>query len=358
MIAMPRKLTLATPFDHLEFRNHEQVLFCHDRDTGLSAIIAVHNTNLGPALGGCRMWPYQSHSAALTDALRLSRGMTYKNALAGLEHGGGKAVIIGDPNRDKSPALMRAFGRHVHRLSGTYRTAEDVGIAAEDMEQAALETPYALGITSSGLGDPSPYTAEGVLLGIKASVRHRFGADGLSGLSASVQGLGHVGYAVARHLHEAGVTLVVSDINDSQTRRAEADFGATVIAPDEAHRANVDLFVPCALGGGLNHITIPEIRAGVVAGAANNQLATDEDGARLMQHSILYAPDYAINAAGVVSIALARPKEPDTRVRAKMAEIDGTLTEIYTRAETEKQPTNHVADRLAEERFNRQNPLP
>ncbi|WP_350335923.1 Glu/Leu/Phe/Val dehydrogenase dimerization domain-containing protein [Coralliovum pocilloporae] len=353
MTAMPRTLALATPFDHVEFRGHEQIVFCRDEASGLSAIIAIHNTNLGPAVGGCRMWPYETHEAALTDALRLSRGMTYKNALAGLENGGGKAVIIGNPKTDKSPELFKAFGRHVQRLAGGYMTGEDVGITPEDMEQVATETPYALGILSNGLGDPSPYTAEGVFLGIKAAVRHRLGSDSLSGLSASVQGLGHVGYSVARHLHAAGVTLLVSDINPESTRRAREEFGATIIQPDEAHRADVDLFVPCALGGGLNKTTIPEIRAAIVAGAANNQLAHDEDGIRLMQRDILYAPDYAINAAGVISIVLARPDEPDTKVRAKMAGIDATLTEIFSRSQAEGQPTNVVADRLAEERFNR-----
>lgn len=340
-----------TVFDHPEFKGHEQVVFGHDVASGLKTIIAVHDTRLGPAVGGCRMWAYASSAAALTDALRLSRGMTYKNSLAGLDFGGGKAVIIADPRKDKSEALMKAFGRQVNHLGGRYCTAEDVGITAADMEIVATQTRFALGTAKTGLGDPSPYTALGVFEGIRAAARYKLQRDDLTGLTVSVQGLGNVGSGVAKLLHAAGAKLIVSDINVESVACAVSALGAESIRPEIAHSAKADVFCPCALGAGLNSQTIPEIRAGIVAGAANNQLATDADGDRLRRAGILYAPDYAVNAGGIISIALAGPGESDTLVRDKTVAIGDTLTRIFERADAEKRPTHVIADAMAEERL-------
>lgn len=340
-------------FDHPEFSDHENIVFVQDTQTGLRAIIAVHDTRLGPALGGCRVWPYEKPAAALSDALRLSRGMTYKNSLAGLALGGGKAVIIADPRKDKSPALMEAFGKHVDRLSGTYITAEDVGVSPDDMEAVARQTAHVRGTKATGLGDPSPYTALGVFEGIKASVKHVFDSEDLSKRTISLQGLGHVGFDVARRLHVAGATLIVSDIHAPAVERAMNSFGASAIDPSMAHMADADIFVPCALGAGLNARTIPDIRAKIVAGAANNQLETPADGFALKQRGILYAPDYAINAGGVISIALANPGEDDSRAKAKTMQIAGTLAEIFKRAEKENTTPEKIADTMAEERLDK-----
>jgi leucine dehydrogenase len=334
-----------------DYDNHEAVYAVCDKDTGLNAIIAIHDTALGPALGGCRMWTYEARDAAVTDALRLSRGMTYKNALAGLHYGGGKAVIIGDPRTDKCPALFQAFGRAVESLSGNYISAEDVGIDADDMAEIASTTAHARGTKATGLGDPSPFTALGVFHGILAAVRHRFGATDLTGLTASVKGLGHVGMRVAAKLHLAGARLVVSDINPESIDKAVRFFAARAVDPDEAHRTGADLFVPCALGAGLNAATIPEIRARIVAGAANNQLAEPEDANRLMDHGILYAPDYAINAGGVIAVALGKPGSRSSEITPKVEAIGATLAAIFARAELEGQPTALIADRLAGERL-------
>lgn len=338
-------------FDHPEMGGHENIVFAKDRDSGLNAIIAVHDTTLGPALGGCRVWPYEKPADALTDALRLSRGMTYKNALAGLDLGGGKAVIIACPREEKSQDMMEAFGGHVERLSGTYITAEDVGVSPEDMEAVARRTDHVRGTSATGLGDPSPYTALGVFEGIKASARHVFGNGDLEGRTVSVQGLGHVGFDVARQLAEAGAKLIVSDIHAPAVERARDALGASVVEAGDAHRVEADIFVPCALGAGLNARTVPEIRARIVAGAANNQLQTPADGIALKRRGILYAPDYAINAGGVISIALAKPGEDDSRVRAKTLAIGETLTRIFERAAQEDTTPEMVADKMAEERL-------
>ncbi len=343
-------------FDHPEMGDHENIVFAKDKDSGLSAIIAVHDTTLGPALGGCRVWPYENPADALTDALRLSRGMTYKNALAGLDLGGGKAVIMACPRKEKSAEMMEAFGRHVERLSGTYITAEDVGVSPEDMEAVALHTDHVRGTSATGLGDPSPYTALGVFEGIKASAHHVFGNRDLDGKTVSVQGLGHVGYDVARQLHAAGAKLIVSDIHAPAVARAVEEFGANAVDPSEAHRATADIFVPCALGAGLNARTIPQIQARIVAGAANNQLQTPADGNALKERGILYAPDYAINAGGVISIALAEPGGNDEHVREKTRAIGETLALIFERAKREETTPEKIADKIAEEKLASANP--
>lgn len=345
--------TTGAVFDDPAFDDHEQVMFCRDAATGLKAIIAIHDTRLGPALGGCRMWDYASPAEAVTDALRLSRGMTYKNALAGLALGGGKAVILGDARRDKTPALMVAFGRHVEALGGRYITAEDVGISTDDIEQAARMTAHARGTAATGLGDPSPYTALGVFHGIKAALAHRFGSDAVAGRRVVIQGLGHVGWDLAERLAREGAELVVADLRTETIRTAVERFGVRSVDAGEAHRVAADVFAPCALGAGLNAQTIPELGSPIVAGAANNQLATDEDGPRLVARGILYAPDYAINAGGVISIALARPGGTDDEVVERVSAIGETLKAIFARAKREKRPTGEVADEMARERLDR-----
>ncbi|WP_417687154.1 Glu/Leu/Phe/Val dehydrogenase dimerization domain-containing protein [Roseibium sp.] len=340
-------------FDDVEFSDHENVVFVSDRKTGLKAVIAIHDTTLGPSLGGCRIWPYANAAEALTDALRLSRGMTYKNALAGLDLGGGKAVIIADPRKDKTPELMEAFGAHVERLSGNYITAEDVGVSTEDMEAVARKTAHVRGTTATGLGDPSPYTSLGVFEGIKAASRHVFGTADLTGRTVSVQGLGHVGFGLCELLHAAGAKLLVSDIHVPAVLKAMEAFGATAVDPAEAHMVPADIFAPCALGGILNERTVPQISARVVAGAANNQLLTAHDGIALKDRSILYAPDYAINAGGVISIALATPGCQADRVREKTVAIGETLSRIFERADRERKTPEQIADTMAEERLGR-----
>jgi leucine dehydrogenase len=271
-------------FDHREFDQHESLHFVQDPETGLKAIIAIHSTALGPAAGGCRRWQYATDDDAVTDALRLSRGMTYKNAVAGLKYGGGKSVILASDSAPKSPQLFRAFGRAVDQLGGLYITAEDVGCSVEDMRHVNEVTNYVSGLPQSGSdagGDPSPVTAQGVLLGIEAAVKFRLGADSLEGVRVAVQGVGHVGIHLCRLLHEAGAELTVADVNRDNLRLAREQLPVTVVPPAEILFADVDVLAPCALGNVLSSVTIPKIKAKVIAGAANNQLSTEEDGARL-----------------------------------------------------------------------------
>ncbi|WP_425403288.1 Glu/Leu/Phe/Val dehydrogenase dimerization domain-containing protein [Hwanghaeella sp.] len=337
-------------FGSAHFDNHEQVVFCHDEASGLKAIIAVHNTNRGPALGGCRMWAYASEDDALTDVLRLSKGMTYKNALANLPYGGGKSVIIGDAKTQKTPAMMRAMGRMVDRLNGTYTIAEDVGTNPDDMTEIRRGTPHVKGVKGEG-GDPSPATAYGVFSGIKASVKYKLGREDLNGLRVAVQGLGHVGYDLANQLRLAGAELVVTDIDKAALTRAEKELGAKVVSLDEIYDADVDIYAPCALGATLNESTIPRLKASIVAGSANNQLATDTDGDQLARRGILYAPDYVINAGGVIHIYHEGPDYDHDRAFAHVAGIGDVLLEVYALAESEALATHLAADRLAERRF-------
>ncbi len=339
-----------TVFSSPSFDNHEQVVFCRDDRSGLKAIIAVHNTNRGPSLGGCRMWSYESEEAALTDVLRLSRGMTYKNALANLPYGGGKSVIISDANKDKTPEMMREMGRMVDRLAGSYTIAEDVGTSPEDMTEIRTQTHHVKGVKGFG-GDPSPATAYGVFHGILASVEHRHGIKGLEGIRVAVQGLGHVGYDLARQLYQAGAKLTVSDISTAQVDRAVMELDATPVALDEIMMADVDVFAPCAMGAVLNARTIPHLKAAIVAGSANNQLAEDADGDRLTERGILYAPDYVINAGGVIHIHHEGLTYDHSKTFAHVAEIGTVLRDIYRRADTRGVTTGQAADTLAEERF-------
>ncbi len=334
------------------FDGHEQVLSIEDETCGLNAIISIHDTRLGPGLGGCRMWAYESDKAALHDALRLSRAMTCKNALAGLSLGGGKSVIIGDSRTDKTPALLLAFARALDSLEGRYLTAEDVGIGVADIELMRTVTPHVRGIPEGGVGDPSPHTAYGVFCGIKATAAKALGSDDLSGVGVAVQGLGNVGMTLACHVHEAGARLVVADIRQDAIDCAVSQFGAEVIAPERAHAAEVEIFSPCALGAVLNARTIPEIRAKAIAGSANNQLETGDDGERLMQRGIHYAPDYAINAGGVISIGHEGPDFDPAALKADLERIGATLAQIFKRSAKTGTTTVEIAKALAMERLN------
>lgn len=335
--------------------SHEQVVFCESKVAGLKAIIAIHNTTLGPALGGCRMYPYKSEQDALTDVLRLSRGMTYKAAAAGLNLGGGKSVIIGDPKKDKSEALFRVLGRFVESLNGRYITAEDVGTNVLDMEYIFMETKYVTGVAPAhgGSGDPSPVTAFGVFRGMQASVKEVWGTESLSGKRVAVQGLGNVGGHLVEHLMKEGAKVTVTDIDTEKSRRFAELHGVEVVPVDKIYDVSCDIFAPCALGAILNDETIPRLRCKVVCGGANNQLAEERHGVQLTERGILYAPDYVVNAGGLINVYV--EMEGYVRERAlRMAEnIYNTTASVYRIAKEQKLPTYVAADRLAEERVQR-----
>ena len=338
-------------FNELNFDNHEQVVFVCEPKSGLKGIIAIHNTNLGPAMGGCRMWNYASEAMAINDVLRLSRGMTYKNALAGLPLGGGKSVIIGNPKTDKTPALFEALGEALERLRGRYITAEDVGTSPQDMAHVAIQTGYVAGLGAGG--DPSPYTALGCFVGAQAAVKHHLKRDTMEGLTVAVQGLGNVGYDYARRLHVAGAKLIVADIDRAALERAREEFGAEIVPTDSIYDVQADIYAPCALGASLNPDTLSRLKAGIVAGAANNQLATAGVGELLRQKGILYAPDFVINAGGIIKVCYEYLHKPDADVEAHVQEISDTLAQVFTRADREGLPTSVVADEMAEARFKR-----
>lgn len=345
-------------FSHPEFDNHEQLSFFSDPETGLRAIVAVHNTNRGPALGGCRMFPYATDEAALRDVLRLSRGMTYKSALANLDLGGGKSVIIGDPREHKTEALMEAMGRCLEKLGGHYIAAEDSGTSVADLKVMGRQTRNVAGIEerpgfdgTTSNGDPSPVTAYGTFVGIKAAVKHQFGRDSLDGLTVAIQGIGNVGYRLARHLKEAGARLWVYDIYQDNMDRAVAELGATPAKADEILYLPVDVLAPCAMGAVLNDESIDKLQTTVVAGAANNQLALPEHDAALHERGILYAPDFVINAGGIIDVSYERTGGDPDKVRQHVDSIGQTLQEIFTRSSRDKLPTGAIANQLAEERF-------
>ncbi len=347
-------------FDLREFDAHEQVVFGHDAATGVKAIIAIHSTTLGPAAGGCRMWPYASTAEAVADVLRLSRGMSYKNAMAGLKFGGGKAVILADAKKSKSPELFEAFGRFVDSLGGRYVTAEDVGTTTADMASVARATRYVAGLgraPGEAGGDPGPKTALGVYLGLKAAVKYRLGRDELAGLSVAVQGVGGVGYHLCRMLSGAGARLLVADVRPAAVQRVVDEFKATAVPVEDILAADVDVLAPCALGAVLNAATFPRLRARVVAGAANNQLAQGQDGSALSAAGILYAPDYVINAGGIISVAREYyGGATEAQVIEDIQGIPQRLTEIFERARRENRTTAAVADQMARERLGRQLP--
>ena len=342
-------------FDAHDFDDHEQVTFCHDRNSGLKAIIAIHNTNLGPALGGCRFWPYASESDAIKDVLRLSRGMTYKAALADLELGGGKAVIIGDPAKDKTLEKLRAFGRFVQRLHGLYITAEDVGTTPKDMSTIYEETRYVVGRETheGGSGDPSVLTAFGVFTGIRACTYYKMGKEDLSGVRVAVEGLGHVGLDLVKRLSEAGASLVVTDINQSLLEKVSRQYGAQAVGAEEIFSADVDVFAPCALGGILNDATIARLKCQIVAGSANNQLAESYHAKILEKRGILYAPDYLINSGGLINVSYEGPKYDLQEVMTHVGKIYYTLLEIFEAAKAHSITTSEASDCLAKDRFNK-----
>jgi leucine dehydrogenase len=345
-------------FDLREFDAHELVVFGHDAASGLRAIIAIHSTALGPAAGGCRMWPYASTAEAVADVLRLSRGMSYKNALAGLKFGGGKAVIIGDARKGKTPELFEAFGRFVDSLGGRYVTAEDVGTTTHDMTQVARGTRYVAGLGAApgeAGGDPGPKTALGVFLGLKAAVKFRLGRADLTDVSVAVQGAGGVGYHLCGMLAAEGAKLSVADVRPVALERVCDEFKARAVTVEEVLFEDVDVLSPCALGAVLSAQSIPRLRARVIAGAANNQLAQGQDGAALPAAGILYAPDYVINAGGIISVSREyHGGASEAQVIADIHGIPARLTEIFERARRENRTTNAVADELARERLGRQ----
>lgn len=340
-------------FTNPAFNTHESVHFVSDAGSGLRAIIAVHSTALGPAIGGCRMWQYASEDDALRDALRLSRGMSLKNAMADLPFGGGKSVILGNPAQCKSPALLAAFGRAIEKLGGVYITAEDVGISVSDMVMVAANTRFVCGLPQhrgsvAAGGDPSPRTAHGVFCGIAAAVRHQLKRDDLVGLRVAVQGLGKVGFDLCRELYAAGARLVVADLDAQIVERARDEFAADSVAIGQILYEPVDVLAPCALGAVLNSTTIPRLNTHIVAGAANNQLDTVADGWLLQKHGILYAPDYVINAGGIINAAAEYLASiADDEVRRRVERIGDTLSYIFDRAQHSDRPTSVIADEIA-----------
>ena len=338
-------------FTDTAFDDHERVLFCSDAKTGLQAIIAIHSTALGPAAGGCRMWNYASDAEALHDVLRLSQGMSYKNAMAGLHFGGGKAVIMKTSDFNGSDALFERFGNFVDTLNGDYITAEDVGMTVQIMQTIARTTKHVTGLPTAGGkagGDPSPKTAFGIFCGIEAAARFKLDRHDVSGLSVAVQGVGHVGYHLCKLLVEAGASLKVTDIDDARVQRICDEFGATGMAPDEILYQSVDVLAPCALGAILNRTTIPKLQTAIIAGGANNQLETLEDGQRLADAGILYAPDYVINGGGIINVACEYDGDiGDEGVTQLVAEIGPRLTGIFEEAARKGEPTNVIADAQA-----------
>jgi len=342
-------------FKSLEKYDYEQLVFCHDEVSGLKAIIAIHDTTLGPALGGARMWTYATEEDAIVDALRLARGMTYKNAAAGLNLGGGKTVIIGDPLKDKNEEMFRAFGRFIQGLNGRYITAEDVGTNEADMDLIHMETNYVTGISPEfgSSGNPSPVTAYGVYRGMKAAAKEAFGHDSLEGRTIAVQGVGNVAYTLCKYLHEEGAKLIVTDINKSAVERAVNDFGAIAVETDEIYAQEADIFAPCALGAIINDETIPQLKARVIAGSANNQLKEERHGDLIHELGIVYAPDYIINAGGVINVADELNGYSRERAMKKVEAIYDTIEKVISISKRDGIPTYIAADRLAEERIAR-----
>lgn len=343
--------------EHSEYSNHEHVAFYSDKSSGLKAIIAVHNTNLGPALGGCRMWPYASSEEALTDVLRLSKGMTYKAAMANVALGGGKSVIIGDARASKTPAMMEAMGKFVDTFKGNYYTAEDSGISVEDLQQMERYSDYIAGTHAKYSiseekpdGNPSPATALGVFVGIKAAVAYQYQTD-LSGIKVAIQGVGSVGTHLARHLKKAGAELFVADVYTPNVKAAAEELDAVIVDPQDILSLDVDVIAPCALGASINPNSLPNIKAKVIAGAANNQLSNEAIGMECRHRGILYTPDYVINAGGIIDIYHQKMESSDEQLKKHIEKIGETLTEIFTRADGQNIATNIVANTIAEERF-------
>lgn len=348
-----------TLFDSPDFAGHEGVHAFFDEKTGLKAIIAVHSTARGPAAGGCRMWNYGSSEEAITDVLRLSRGMSYKNAIADLDLGGGKSVIIGDSRTQKSPELFQAFGRAIDTLGGLYYSAEDVGVSVADIAEARKVTPYVLGLNDGkhGSGDPSPVTADGVFRSTLRIAKRLWNQDDLNGLTIAVQGVGHVGGYLCDHLHKAGAKLIITDVNEQVLREVAERTNATVVAPDEIYDAKAEIYAPCALGATLNQDTLPRLQCKAVVGAANNQLAHPGIGQWLYDMEVLYGPDYLVNAGGITNVASElRARESGGAfdpawVERKLVRLMQTLDEVLDRSQAEGRPTHEIADDIAEARI-------
>jgi leucine dehydrogenase len=332
---------------------HEEVVFCHDPDVGLKAIIAIHNTALGPALGGTRMWNYKTEEDALTDVLRLSKGMTYKAACAGLNLGGGKAVIIGDPKTQKTEGMFRAFGQFVNSLNGKYITAEDVGTSVNDMEYIFMETPWVTGIPKDfgGSGDPSPYTAHGVLMGIKASAKWKLGTDNLKGMRVVVQGLGNVGTNLVKYLVEEGADVTVSDIDQQKVKQHHDVYGVKVVGPEEILFQDCEILAPCALGAIVNDNSIQKLKCKVISGGANNQLAEPRHGDQLRELGILYAPDFVVNAGGLMNVFVELEGYSHERAFDKTRKVFDNVTKVFEIAKRDNVGTHTAADRMAQERL-------
>ena len=337
-------------FDTISAMGHEQLVICNDSSACYRGIIAIHSTTLGPALGGTRFWNYASDEDAIIDALRLARGMTYKNAVAGLNLGGGKSVIIGNNKTADREMIFRAHGRFVESLGGRYITAEDVGTSTADMDFVHMETKNVSGLAGRS-GDPSPVTAHGVFRAIQASAKERWGSDDLSTKTVSLQGAGHVGYYLAKELHEAGAKLIITDIDAERIKAVVSEFGARFVSPDEIYGVQADIFAPCALGAIINDTTIPQLRVEIVAGAANNVLLEERHGVALEEKGILYAPDYVANAGGVINVYSELAGWSSARSFRKADEIYDTILKVFAIAKTDKVPTYVAADRLAEQRI-------
>ncbi|MGO3690345.1 MAG: Glu/Leu/Phe/Val family dehydrogenase [Psychroflexus halocasei] len=347
---------IAPVFGQQSFDDHEQVVFCYDKETGLKAIIGIHNSVLGPALGGTRMWNYESEWEALNDVLRLSRGMTFKNAITGLDLGGGKAVIIGDAKTQKSPELMRRFGQFVDSLSGKYITAEDVGMATKDMDTVREVTKHVTGISESlgGSGNPSPVTGYGVFMGMKAAAKYKFGVDTLEGKKILVQGVGNVGETLVKHIRNEGGEVFITDINQERLEEVSKKHGAKIYEGEDIYTADVDIYAPCALGATINDETIEKLKAKVIAGAANNQLAEEEKhGQMLLDKGIVYAPDFLINAGGVINVYGELKGFKREEVMEKTENIYNTTLEILKTAEENKMTTQKAAMKIAQERIDK-----
>jgi leucine dehydrogenase len=337
-------------FDTIAEMGHEQLVMCYDKSSGYRGIICIHDTTLGPALGGTRFWHYASDAEAIIDALRLARGMTYKNAVAGLNLGGGKAVIIGDNRTTRREMIFRAHGRFVESLGGRYVTAEDVGTSTADMDYVHMETDYVAGLATKS-GDPSPVTARGVFRAIQASAKNRWGSDSLEGRTILVQGLGNVGQYLCRELTATGAKLVVTDIDAVRVKRVADETGARAVAPDEIYAQQADVFAPCALGGIINDRTIPQLRVEIVCGGANNQLLEERHGAMLEEKGIQYTPDFVANAGGVINVYSELAGWTSQRALRKADEIYDTTLSVFDIARDQRIPTNEAADRLAEKRL-------
>mgnify|MGYP000162110399 FL=1 len=337
--------------NRMEMMGHEQVVFCNDKESGLKAIIAIHNTTLGPSLGGTRMWPYESEADALNDVLRLSRGMTYKSAISGLNLGGGKAVIIANPHTDKSEALFRRFGKFVNSLAGKYITAEDVGVSPKEMVWVNMETNHVSGLPGKS-GDPSPVTAYGVYMGMKAAAMKAYGSNSLKGKKISVQGAGHVGEYLIQFLEKEEAKIFVTDIHKPTLDRIASEYNVTVVAPEDIYDLDVDIYSPCALGATVNDETLSKLKCKIIAGAANNQLQDEvKHGKMCMEMGIIYAPDYLINAGGVINCFFEVTGYDKERVMTQTEDIYNTTLAIFEKAEQENIPTYLAANKLAEERI-------